>query len=195
MHSILVTRARIPMDPETPFTPHELYREVQRMRTQIEVYGDVIDMARVQLDTLGRALDRVSQALEKALELPATQALQAELAAQGGENAAVVDADDTTTTAVKQAPPLDMEQWLQGYVKAVLGKADRALTNTEIRRQLHTVVEQQQYCAPNKTMVNRTLHQMGDAGTLWCEKRGGYCYWSLCTGEKKKTKKAKSGNK
>jgi hypothetical protein len=186
------------MDPETPFTPHELYREVQRMRTQIEVYGDVIDMARVQLDTLGRALDRVSQALEKALELPATQALEVELA-RGGENTAVVatDGDATTTaTAVKQAPPLDMEQWLQGYVKAVLGKADRALTNTEIRRQLHTVVEQQQYCAPNKAMVNRTLHQMGDAGTLWCEKRGGYCYWSLCSGgEKKKTKKAKSGNK
>ncbi len=73
-----------------------------------------------------------------------------------------------------------METWLAGYIKAVLARAERALTSGEIRKQLHAAVEQRQYCAPNKASVNRALHRMLEANELWCEMRGAERYWSLC---------------
>lgn len=140
---------------EAPFTPYELYREVQRMR--------------VQVMSLCNSLDRVSLVLEEALKLPATRALEA----------ALHDDRAPPHETVRPAPPLDIEAWLRGAIKAVLIKAERAMHNGEIRRQLHTVIEQSKYCAPSKQVVNRTLHAMAEEGALWCEKRGAYNYWSL----------------
>ena len=144
---------------QTTFTPYELYCEVQRMR--------------VQMLSLCSSLDRVSQVLEEALKLPATQALEASLRGETAQPA------QRQQEQARPAPPLDIEAWLRGAIKAVLIRAESALHNGEIRRQLHTVIEQSKYCAPSKQVINSTLHAMAKEGALWCEKRGAYNYWSL----------------
>lgn len=143
---------------QQPFTPYELYCEVQRMRAQVAV--------------LCTELSRVSLALENSLALPGTQALEAALRGDRPQPPA-------PDPLMKAAPPLDVEAWLKGAIKAVLSRADRALNNSEVRKQLQTLVEQNKYCAPSKHIVNKTLHAMAQEGTLWCEKRQQHCYWSL----------------